>query len=93
METRKALIGGALLLAALVYVYSRDQMPVVNIDPRSLVDHQYDPFVHWRMQDPADYFRPHPVSIGPNCLPLILQNVDIGKALQPCEVERASYPQ
>lgn len=83
----------AAALIVLAWLMWRHKLPVVHVDSRSLVDDQYDPFIHWRMQDPLEYFRPHPVSIGPNCMPRILQAAPLGLALSAPEVDCASYPQ
>lgn len=83
---------GALLIAYLWFI-CRDQLPVVHVDPRSLEEDKYDPFTFWRGQHAAEWFRPYPATVGANCLPLIVQNQDIGLALSDQEVYGASNAQ
>jgi hypothetical protein len=76
---RKALAAAGAAALLLVWYMHRESLPVVHIDARTLGDAQYDPFIHWRITEHADWFRPHPVSIGPNCLPDVLQSAPIGR--------------
>jgi hypothetical protein len=95
---RKTALGALLLLAVLALYYWRSAVPQVTIDPRSLGDHHYDPFIHWRTHEGDNYWvRPYPVQVGANCLPRIVQNENIGRATGPREeleaLDNASYPQ
>lgn len=95
---RKTALGAVLLLAVLVLYYWRQSIPQATIDPRSLSDHRYDPFIHWRIHEGEGYFvRPYPVQIAAHCLPNIIQNETIGRAVGPREeleaLDNASYPQ
>jgi hypothetical protein len=93
--TRLEKITWGLVAAFLAYLYMvyRDQTPTVTIDPRSLGDRQYDPFSHWRHDHPKDYYRPYPLVVGPNVLPLIYQSQDHGLALEVNCPDGSSYPQ
>lgn len=95
---RKKALAALVLLAALALYYWRSNVPQVNIDPRSLGDHHYDPYIHWRIHEGDNYFmRPYPVQIAAHCLPNIVQNENIGRAVGPREeleaLDNASYPQ
>lgn len=93
--TRLEKTTGAVLAAFLVYLYvmNREETATVTIDPRSLGDNQFDPFSEWRHHHPSDYYRPFPLAIGPNCLPLIYQSQDKGLALEVTAPDGTSYPQ
>lgn len=93
MNIQRATYG--LVAAFLVYLYVvyRDHTPTVVIDPRSLGDDQYDPFNAWRHDHPKDWYRPFPLAVGANVLPLIYQNQDKGLALEVDCPDGSSYAQ
>jgi hypothetical protein len=79
-------------LIGYMWYMTQGQLVNVTVDPATLPDNQFDPFIHWRTSDPSDWVVPHPAAIGANCLPRILQTESIGLALTP-EVDRASCAQ
>jgi hypothetical protein len=89
----KLTLAATVALLAYLYYVNRDDTATVTIDPRSLGDHRFDPFTHWRHDHPQDWYRPFPLAPGPHCLPLIYQSQDHGLALDQGGVPDASYPQ
>lgn len=83
----------ALLAVAVVYfLATRPYTPEVNIDAASLEEHSYDPFIHWRIHNSGDFwYRPYPRIVAQNCLPDVVQNRSIGRAVE--VIENASSSQ
>lgn len=90
---KKIAAAAGVALLGYMWFMSQSEMPNVTVDPRSIPDNQYDPFTTWRHDNAAEWFRPFPATVGPNCLPLILQNDDSGLALTESEVYGASSAQ
>jgi hypothetical protein len=92
-KDQKVAACGVIALLGYMWFMSQSEMPNVNVDPRSIPDNQYDPFKTWRHDNAQEWFRPFPATVGPNVLPLIVQNADSGLALTAEEIYGASSAQ
>lgn len=93
MQKQNLAFGAVAVFLVFLWYMSRGTLPVITVDPATLGDNQYDPFIHWRTNCPAEWVHPHPLQIGMNCLPQILQNQDAGLALSQAEVDSAACAQ
>jgi hypothetical protein len=87
------LAAGAAAAAFGIYLYRQGTLPSLTADQRAWGDISYSPYVHFLHQSPGAYIRHFPQMVGQNCLPQVIQNESLGRAVPMVEVDRASYPQ
>lgn len=89
LATSAVAVGGLLGFA---WLYSRGKTPSVTMDSAAF-GQTYDPYSHFLHQSSGGWVRHYPESVAPNCLPMIYQNEDVGRAVAGFEVDCAGSAQ
>jgi hypothetical protein len=80
----RQLLAAAFVAAGAVgcmWLYANGKTPSVTFDERA-VDQTYSPYSHFLHSSPTAWVRHFPERVGANCLPVAIQNQDVGYALR-----------
>lgn len=85
-----AIIGG---LAVFAWLYANGKTPSITADPAAF-GQTWDPYSHFLHSSGGAWVRHYPEKVAPNCLPMVYQNEDVGRAVAGFEViDGAGYAQ